>query len=198
MHPAFKDVWRKESDILRDIAKRDRKKESGGFVESVYPVSDNITERCAVEELIQDIGRTLRVDPKNPEREKLVILFSKLKHQDLFEKECKKQNGANVFTYRYNRTEEQQKFFSTVNKLLPLVFRPALIEKIFNKLDHELAQGDCVKLGIFSHRMEKEFHKLASYKTIERAILDSYETEKQPIGKNGKPITIILNKKMSN
>jgi hypothetical protein len=68
---------------------------------------------------------------------------------------------------------------------------------VFEKLDEELARGACVKLGEFSHRMEDEFHKIVSYKTIERNISDAYDTELKPLGAKGMDIKIVVKKKVS-
>jgi len=195
MHPAFKGDYKTASEIEREVAERDRKKAEGKYVPPVYPVNRIITERCAVEHLIQVIGRTLRVDLKNPDQEKCVILFSKLDEQESFEKECKKQNGAKVVTFKYDTASSREGFFKALRKSISAAFKPTVITWIFKRLDQELAQGACVKLGDFSKKMAEELHQPKSYKSIERIIKEGYETEFQPLGVNGRDILIIIKKK---
>jgi hypothetical protein len=196
MHPAFKGEFKKASEIEEEVNERDRRKKAGQYAPPVYPVKTTITERCAVEQLIQVIGRTLRVDPNNPSQEKFVILFSKLDDQEAFEKECTTQNGAKILTYHYERLPDKNKFFLALGKAILVVFRPVLISTTSKLLDQELAQGDVVKLGDFTQMRAKEFHEVISYKTLEREISRAYVIEERPIGKNGKNVRVIV-KKMS-
>jgi hypothetical protein len=197
MHPAFKNEWRSDSDIAKDVAERDRRKRAGLYTSAIYPVNKCITERCAVEQLIQIIGRTLRVDPNNPDREKFVILFSKLDDQEFFEKECKIQNGSKVVKFQYDRLKDRQNFFSRIDRALPSIFLPVIMTKVFERLDEELARGACPKLGEFSKERAEEIHKLVSYKTIAREISPAYDTtpEDRSIGVRGKAPLIIIKKK---
>ena len=197
MHPAFKDVKKTDSEIITDIEKRNAEIKAKVYVHPVYPVPNNISERCAVEHLIQVIGRTLRIDNNHPERKKFVILFSFLENQNLFEKECKRQNGANVVLFKYDKRKEQEQFFKTIDNALPSVFTPYIKEKVFEKLDEELARGACVKLGEFSKERADECHKLVSYKTIERNITDAYDIELKPLGAKGMDIRIVVKKNVS-
>lgn len=197
MHPAFKEKYKTKSQIAKEVITRNKKMSAGQYAPPVYPVCNAITEHCAVEQLIQVIGRTLRVNLNNPDQEKFVILFSKLDDQDAFEKECKNQNGAIVIPFYYDKASGKTFFFKALRKSISTVFRPVIVTWIFKKIDEELAHAPYVKFSEFSKKMADDLHGFISHKTIERDIQDTYETGFKPLGERGRDILVILKKKMS-
>ena len=193
MHPAFRDEFRSDAEIQRDVDERKKEVAARRWANPIYPVKPVLSERCAVEHLIQVMGRTLRVDIAHPNRKKCVILFCELDNQSLFEKECKKQNGAKVIPFQFNTLARQSDFLKVLGKAIPSLFKPFLFERIFETLDSELTVAPKVKLGNFASRM-KDTYRIYSHKTIEDEIRKLYLVDLLPIGNHGKMIAVITGK----
>jgi hypothetical protein len=183
--PPFELEWKPSSDIIKEVEDNKTKP----YKNPIYPVNREISDNCAIEHLIQVVGRTFRKKNNGPERKKLVILFSNLDIKNaLFQ-----QNGCEYLSFKIRSQTSRNGFYTQLEREIKKVLFPLIFDKIIDDIKIRLESDDHVKLYEYCVEVSKQLDGKIGFKTIEREIksrLHDY-IQKMPVGFNNRNILVI-------